>query len=189
MTSLVNSPIKIMVIHIKMIQNTPGQQSCLFQRIVKYQCVANIQIFKYIRIFIDKYIHLPKYLWIFQEQINSDIHSRLFSPPEYIRTFIRIVRLQQRHSNKAAQKQQLLFFIFFQQFYISVIDMKILTLVLIPYLIFTIHLYSFAIIFGQYFSVEYICIFIFEYTTWTSIFRHSFVKIQTIDYIWTFIHE
>ena len=30
-----------------------------------HQCVANIRIFKYIQLFINKYIHSPKYLWIF----------------------------------------------------------------------------------------------------------------------------
>ena len=42
------------------------------------QCVANTRIFEYIQIFIDKYIHSPKYSWIFSKQIYSDIHSRLF---------------------------------------------------------------------------------------------------------------
>ena len=68
------------------------------------QCVANIRIFKYTQIFIDEYIHSPKYSWIFPEWIYSDILSRLFCPHEYIRIFIRIVRFQQIHSNKAAQQ-------------------------------------------------------------------------------------
>ena len=52
------------------------------------QCVANIRIFQYIQIFIDEYIHLLKYSRIFAKRIYSDIHSRLFSPHEYIQTFI-----------------------------------------------------------------------------------------------------
>ena len=81
------------------------------------------------------------------------------------------------HTEKEADQQNISFIqCLFGKFGISAIDIKRITLVLIPFLIFTIHLYSFAIIFGQYFSVEYICIFIREYTTWTNIFRHSFVK-------------
>ena len=33
-----------------------------------YQCLANIQIFEYIRIFIDEYIHSPKYSWILSKR-------------------------------------------------------------------------------------------------------------------------
>ena len=68
-----------------------------------FQCVANIWIFQYIQIFIDKYNHLPKYLWVFPEWIYLDIHSRLFSPHEYIWIFIRNVGFQRIHSNKADQ--------------------------------------------------------------------------------------
>ena len=74
-----------------------GTECCI--RIYSYiclcQCVATIQIFKYTEIFIDKYIHLPKYLLIFFKQIYLNIHLILFSPHEYIRTFIRTVRFQQ----------------------------------------------------------------------------------------------
>ena len=59
----------------------------------------------------------------------------------------------------------------------NLIDIKRITLVLISFLIFTINLYLFAIIFGQHFSFEYIHIFIREYTTWTNIFGYSFIKI------------
>ena len=68
------------------------------------QCVANIRIFEYIRIFIDEYIHSPKYLLIFPERMYSDIHSRMFSPHEYIRIFIQNVRFQQIHSKEADQE-------------------------------------------------------------------------------------
>ena len=71
---------------------------------ISNQCVANIRIFEYIRIFIDEYIHLPKYLWIFSKSIYSDIHLRHFSPHEYIWTFIRNVRFQRIHSNEAAKQ-------------------------------------------------------------------------------------
>ena len=69
-----------------------------------WQYVANIRIFEYIRIFIDKYIHSLKYSWIFPKRIYSDIHSRLFSPHEYIRTFIGNVRFQQIHWFEAERK-------------------------------------------------------------------------------------
>ena len=60
-----------------------------------HQCVANIRILQYIPIFIDKYIHLPKYSLIFWKQIYSDFHSILIFHHEYIWTFIRTVRFQQ----------------------------------------------------------------------------------------------
>ena len=119
---------------------------------------------------------MPKYSWIFPERIYLDIHSRPFSPHEYIWIFIRNVSFQRIHLIEAAQQKIGCYSKKIRQFDISATDIKRITLVLIPFLIFTIHLYSFAIIFGQYFSVEYICIFIREYTTWTNIFRHSFVK-------------
>ena len=74
------------------------------------QCVANIRIFKYIRISIDKYIHSPKYSWIFPKQIYSDNQLRLFYPHECIRTFIRNVRFQQIHLNEAAQQNNSCYF-------------------------------------------------------------------------------
>ena len=38
----------------------------------------NIWRFEYIQIFIEKYVHLPKYSWIFSKWIYLDIHSILF---------------------------------------------------------------------------------------------------------------
>ena len=140
------------------------------------QCVANIRIFEYIWIFFDEYIHLFKYLWIFPRQIYSDIHLRLFPSHEYIRRFIRNVRFQRIHWFEVAQQNNICYSNKFRQYEISAIDIKINTPVLISYIIFTIHFYSFAKIFGQYFSFGYICTFIREYTTWTNIFGNSFVK-------------
>ena len=55
--------------------------------------------------FIEKYIHLPKYSWIFPNQIYLDIRLGLFfHPHEYIHTFIRNGRFQKIHLNEAAQQ-------------------------------------------------------------------------------------
>ena len=140
------------------------------------QCVANIRIFEYIKIFIDEYIRSFKYSLIFPMRIYSDIHSRLFPSHEYIPWFIRNVRFQRIHWFEAAQQNNICYSNKFSQYEISAIDIKINTPVLISYLIFTIHLYSLVKIFIQYFSFGYICTFIREYTTWTNIFEHSFVK-------------
>ena len=49
---------------------------------------TNIQIFKYIRIYLDKYIYSSKYSLIFPRQIYSDIHSPSIYADKYIRIFI-----------------------------------------------------------------------------------------------------
>ena len=139
-------------------------------------CVANIWIFEYIRIFVDKYIHLFKYSWIFPTWIYLNIHSRLFPSYENIWRIIRNVRFQQIHWFGAVQQNNICYSNKFRYYEISAIDIKINTPVLISYIFFTIHFYSFAKIFGQYFSFGYVCTFICEYTTCTNIFGHSFVK-------------
>ena len=83
---------------------------------VSEQCVANIWIFWYIRMFIDKYIHLSKYMWIFSKQIYLDIHSRLYPPLEYIRTFIRIVRFEWIYSNVFIMQNKTFYATNFKQF-------------------------------------------------------------------------
>ena len=90
----------------------------------------------------------------FEKQIYSDIHSKLFTAQEYIRTFIRNLRFQRIHSNKAVERRH----------NISAIDVNMITPLLIPYLIFTTHLYPFVKISKQYFLFEYICTLICEYT-------------------------
>ena len=90
------------------------------------QCVANIRIFKYIRIFIDEYIHSPKYLWIFSKQMYLDIHLRLFSPLEYIQTFIWIVRFQQIYSNVFIEQNKTCYATHVKQFDLSCIKFNML---------------------------------------------------------------
>ena len=124
----------------------------------------------------NEYIHSYKYSRIFPKRIYSDIHSKLFTPHEYIRTFIRNVRFQQIHSNKAVEQTNCCYSKKIRH-NISAIDVNMITPLLIPYLIFTTHLYSFVKISKQYFLFEYICTFIREYTKCTNLFGHSFVKI------------
>ena len=111
-------------------------------------CSEYSNIFKYLltNIFIRLSIcgfFQSKYIWTFIQDF--------FSPPEYIRIFICNVRFQGMHSNKAAYQNFSCYSKTFRQFDISAIDIKIISLVLVPFLIFTIQLYSFTIIFGQYF--------------------------------------
>ena len=56
----------------------------------------------------DEYIHSLNYSRIFQKQIYSDIHLRLFSSYEYIGTFIRNVRFQQKQWFEAIQQKNIL---------------------------------------------------------------------------------
>ena len=51
------------------------------------QCGTNIQIFKYIRIYLDKYIHLSKYSLIFSK---ADIFGYSFVIYSYWRTYLDI---------------------------------------------------------------------------------------------------
>ena len=122
------------------------------------QCVANIWIFEYIRIFIDKYIHSFKYWWIFPKQIYSDIHSRLFPSHEYIQRFIWNVRFQRLHWFEAAQQNNICYSNKFRQYEISAIDIRINTPVLISYITFTIH---FFFICQNIWSIFFIWIFLY----------------------------
>ena len=109
----------------------------------------------------------------FQTKYIRTFIRDFFSPHEYIRTFIRNVRFQQIHCFEAAQQSKICYSKKHRQNNISAINVLKKSPVLISYLIFTIR---FAKIFGQYFSFGYIHTFICEYTTWTNIFGHSFVK-------------
>ena len=90
------------------------------------QCVASIRIFQYILISIDEYIHSPKYSCIFSKRIYSDIHSRPFSPLEYIRTLIRIVRFQRIFSNVFIEQNKTCYATNVRQFDLSFIKFYML---------------------------------------------------------------
>ena len=49
------------------------------------QCWSNIWIFKYIQIYLDEYVYLPKYLSLVLGLIYSDCHLGSIYPDEYIR--------------------------------------------------------------------------------------------------------
>ena len=138
-------------------------------------CVANIRIFKYIRIFIDEYIHSYKYLWIFQTQIYSDIHLRLFPSHEYIRRFIRNVRFQRIHWFEAAQQNK---FVIHKNLGNMTFQQVMFKKFPCPHLISNLH-YPFKYIYQNIWSIFFI---------WIYSYIHSWIYCME-EYIWTFVRE
>ena len=151
------------------------------------QCVANIRMFEYIRILIDKCIHSPKYSWIFSKQIYLDIHLRLFSPLEYIRTLIWIVRFQLICSNVFIEQNKTCYSKNVKQSDLSFVKCNIFyhkNWLIFSNQIFFVHSFV-SILNGQIYSdihswkmltTEYLRTFIYEYFALTNTFGYSFVK-------------
>ena len=68
--------------------------TCHISHVSLGQIFGYTNIFEFIRIYVDKYIHLSENLLIFSKQIYSYIHSWSIYTNKYIRTFIRPISIK-----------------------------------------------------------------------------------------------
>ena len=122
---------------------------------------------------LGKYIHLPKYLWCFLEQIYAEIFSRLYSPLEYIWTFIWIVRFQWIYSNIFIKQNKTCYSKSLKQFDLSLI--KFTRLCNSNQSILCIQIYLYINLWVHY-MYKYIWTFIYEKLWPLNIFGHAFVS-------------